>query len=88
MLLDKLEIEPKYKHIKIRELTDTGGYHRRWIHCNEILADDEHQRVKDIAEEIWTDEVKTTWTTRLAELAAEQKERDERDEKIRSDASL
>ena len=34
------------------------------------LADDEHQEIKDKAEELWTDEVKTAWATFKAEQEA------------------
>jgi len=68
--LDKLEVVSEYKHIQIREITDTGGYHRRVLQCDQTLADDEHQEVKDKAEELWTNEVKSAWTTFKAEQEA------------------
>jgi hypothetical protein len=34
------------------------------------LAEEEHQEIKDKAEELWTDEVKTAWTTFQAEHEA------------------
>ena len=70
MELDKIEVHPNHKHLQIREITDTGGYHRRVLQCDETLANDEHQDVKDKAEELWTDEVKSAWTTHLAEQKA------------------
>jgi hypothetical protein len=60
--IDKLEVVTDYKHLQIRELTDTGGYHRRVLTCDMTLAEDEHQEIKDKAEELWTDEVKSAWT--------------------------
>ncbi len=72
MILDKIEIHSEFKHLHIREITDTGGYHRRAISCDMTLAEDEHQEVKDKAEELWTDEVKEAWTTFQAEQKAEQ----------------
>ena len=70
MKLDKIEVVSEFKHLQIREITDSGGYHRRAIHCDQTLADDEHQEVKDKAEELWTDEVKTAWATFKAEQEA------------------
>jgi hypothetical protein len=35
------------------------------------LAEDEHQEIKDKAEELWTDEVKASWATFQAEQEAE-----------------
>jgi hypothetical protein len=68
--LDKLEVVSEYKHIQIREITDTGGYHRRVLQCDQTLAEDEHQKIKDKAEELWTNEVKSAWTTFKAEQEA------------------
>ena len=69
--LDKIEVVTDYKHLQIREITDSGAFHRRSILCNETLADDEHQDIKDKAEELWTDEVKSAWTTFQAEQEAQ-----------------
>jgi len=62
MKLNKIEVVTDYKHLQIREITDSGGYHRRVLKCDQTLADDEHQEIKDKAEELWTDEVKEAWT--------------------------
>ena len=69
--LDKIEVTKEHKHFHIREIMDDGRYHRRSILCNETLADDEHQEIKDKAEELWTDEVKTAWATFQAEQKAQ-----------------
>jgi len=70
MKLDKIEVVTDYKHLQIRELTDTGGYHRRVLTCDMTLAEDEHQEIQDKAEELWTDEVKASWATFQAEQKA------------------
>ena len=70
--LNKIEIVSDYKHIQIRELNDDGTYHRRVAYCDKPLAEDEHQEVKDKAEELWTDEVKSAWTTFKAEQEAKE----------------
>jgi len=70
MKLDKIEVVTDYKHLQIREITDSGGYHRRVLTCDMTLAEDEHQEVKDKAEELWTDEVKASWATFQAEQEA------------------
>ena len=70
-ILDKIEVVTDYKHLQIREITDEGGYHRRVLMCGQTIADDEHQDIKDKAEELWTDEVKSAWTTFQAEQEAE-----------------
>ena len=72
--LDKIEVVTDYKHLQIREITDSGGYHRRVLQCDDTLADDEHQEIKDKAEELWTDEVKSAWATFQAEQEAKLKE--------------
>ena len=63
MKLNKIEVVGEHKHLQIREITDSGGYHRRVLTSDMTLAEDEHQDIKDKAEELWTDEVKTAWTT-------------------------
>ncbi len=70
MKLDIIEIVSEFNHLQIREITDSGGYHRRVLQCNQTIADDEHQEIKDKAEELWTDEVKTAWATFQAEQEA------------------
>ena len=71
LTLNKIEITTDYKHLQIREITDSGGYHRRVLTPDMTLADDEHQEIQDKAEELWTDEVKTAWTKFQAEQQAE-----------------
>ena len=71
LTLNKIEVVSDYKHLQIREITDSGGFHRRVLHADMTLADDEHQKIKDKAEELWTDEVKSAWTTHKAELEAQ-----------------
>jgi len=68
--LNKIEVVTDYKHLQIREITDSGGYHRRVLTSDMTLADNEHQEIKDKAEELWTDEVKSAWATHLAEQDA------------------
>jgi hypothetical protein len=67
MELNRIEVVSDYKHLQIREITDSGRYHRRILSCDQTLADDEHQEIKDKAEELWTDEVKTAWDAYLAD---------------------
>ncbi len=73
MKLNNIEVVTEHKHLQIREIADGGGYHRRVLTPDMTLAEDEHQKVKDRAEAEWTDEVKTAWATRKAELEAESK---------------
>ena len=72
--LDKIEVVTDYQHLQIREITDSSGYHRRVLTCDQTLAEDEHQEIKDKAEELWTDEVKSAWATFQAEQEAKFKE--------------
>ena len=83
--LNKIEVVTDYKHLQIRELTDSGGYHRRVLTPDMDVSGetqtirqgiDENgdpimKTVKEIGEELWTDEVKTAWTTFQAEQEAE-----------------
>ena len=74
MQLDIIEVATEFKHLQIREITDTGGYSRRVLTPDMTLAEDEHQEIKDKAEELWTDEVKSAWATYKAEQEAKLKE--------------
>ena len=73
MKLDKIEVVTEFKHLQIREITDEGGYHRRVLTPDMTLADDEHEEIKDKAEELWTDEVKNAWATHEATEGAKLK---------------
>ena len=66
MLLNKIEIAGEYKHLQIREITDEGGYHRRVL-TPDMDISSEVQEIKDKAEQLWTDEVKSAWATHQAE---------------------
>ena len=55
--------------LNIREITDSGGYHRRVLTPDEDVSG-EVQEIQDKAEELWTDEVKSAWTTFQAEQEA------------------
>ena len=84
MILDKIEVVGEDKHLQIREITDSGGYHRRVLTPDMDVSGetqtiqrgtDENgdpimKTVKEIAEELWTDEVKSAWTTFQAEREA------------------
>ena len=67
--LDKIEVVTDYKHLQIREITDTGGYSRRVL-TPDMDVSEEVQEIQDKAEELWTDEVKSSWTTFQAEEEA------------------
>ena len=67
--LDKIEVVTDYKHLQIREVTDTGGYHRRVL-TSDMDVSGEVQEIQDKAEKLWTDEIKSAWTTFQAEQEA------------------
>ena len=66
LTLDKLEIIGRHKHLQIRYLTESGGYHRQFLSPDDDVSE-EIQEIQDKAKELWTDEIKTAWTTYLAE---------------------
>ena len=70
MKLDKIEVVGNFKIIQVREIKDSGKFNRRVLKPDMTLADDEHQEVKDKAEELWTDEIKTAFETHKAEKEA------------------
>ena len=69
--LDKIEVVTDYKHLQIREITDSGGYHRRVLTPDDDVSA-EVQEIQDKAEKLWTDEVKSAWTTFQAEQKAKE----------------
>ena len=69
MKLNTIEVVTDYKHLQIREITDSGGYHRRVLTPNQDVSG-EVQEIQDKAEAEWTDEVKSAWTTFQAEQEA------------------
>ena len=68
MKLDLIDIVGKFNAIHIREVSDDGGYHRRVIHSDDEIAEDEHQEVKDKATEVFTPEIKQAWIDHQEEL--------------------
>ena len=62
MKLNKIEVVTDYKHLQIREITDSGEYHRKVL-TSDMDVSGEVQEIKDKAEELWTDEVKSAWAT-------------------------
>ena len=66
MKLDKIEVVTDYKHFQIREVTDSGGYHRRVL-TPDMDVSLEVQEIQDKAATEWTDEIKSAWATFQAE---------------------
>jgi hypothetical protein len=69
-VFNKLEVVSRFKHLQIREITDTGEYYRRVLTPDEDVSG-EVQEIQDKAEAEWTDEVKSAWTTFQAEQEAQ-----------------
>ena len=81
LTLDKIEVVTDYKHLQIREITEDGGYHRRVLSPDMDISGETQtiqrgtdkngdpimKTVKEIAEELWTDEVKEAWAAKQAE---------------------
>ena len=57
-----IKIAEEHKHLQIRDNSSgSGGYHRRVL-TPDMDVSGEVQEIKDKAEELWTDEVKSAWT--------------------------
>jgi hypothetical protein len=69
-VFNKLEVVSRFKHLQIREITDTGEYYRRVL-TPDMDVSGEIQEIQDKAEAEWTDEVKSAWTTFQAEQEAQ-----------------
>ena len=68
-ILNKIEVHPIHKYLQIREIKENGGYHRRILPPDADVSS-EVQEIQDKAAEIWTDEVKSAWTTYQTEQEA------------------
>ena len=68
MTLDEIEVVTQFKHLQIRYITDEGGYYRKLLNPNSDVSG-EVQEIQDLAEELWTDDIKTAWTAFQVELA-------------------
>ena len=64
MKLNKTETVGEHKILHIREITDSGGYHRRVLTCDMDVSS-EVQEIKDKAEALWTDKLILTGTDKL-----------------------
>ena len=71
LTLSRIEINPKHKHLQIREIKDNGSFHRRVLICGTDVSG-EVQEIQDKAEAEWTDEVKDKWSTFQEEQNKEQ----------------
>jgi hypothetical protein len=81
LTLDKIEVVTDWKLLQIRELTEDGGYHRRVLTPDMDISGETQtiqrgtdkngdpimKTVKEIAEELWTDEIKAAWAAKQAE---------------------
>ena len=70
MKINSITVATEYKHLQIREITDSGGYHRRVL-TPDMDVSGEVPDIQDKAEELWTDEVKSAWTTFQVEQEAQ-----------------
>ena len=60
MKLDEVKVITEFKQLQIREIRDDGRYHRRIIAPDmDVLGED--QKIQDLTQELWTDEIKTAW---------------------------
>ena len=66
MELNKIEIVGEHKHIQIRELTDTGGYHRRVL-SPDMDVSGEASEIQETVEKVWTNEVKDAYAKQKEE---------------------
>ena len=68
-ILDSVKSITDNKLLHIREIQPDGKYHRRVL-SPDMDVSGEVAEIQDKAEELWTDEVKTAWTTFQAEQEA------------------
>ena len=66
----QLEVVSRFNKIQVLESDENGKNWRRILYPDATLAEDEHQEIKDKAEEVWTDEAKEAWTKFKEEVQA------------------
>ena len=64
MELNKIEVLSEFKQFQIREITDSGKYHRRVL-TPDMDVSGEHEQIQEQAENLWTNEVKEKWSEKL-----------------------
>ena len=72
MNLDKIEIVGDYKHLQIREITESGGYHRRVL-TPDMDVSGEVEEIQAKAATEWTDEIKKAWGKKQEEQQKKEK---------------
>ena len=58
--LISFEVLPLYKQFQIQEFID-GKRFRRVLNPTDSITEDENQKIKDNAKELWTDKVKKSY---------------------------
>ena len=74
MKLDKIEIVGEHKQLQIREIKEDGGFHRRVLSPDSDVSS-EVQEIQEKAEQLWTNELKDSWTAQKTEAEAKLKAR-------------
>jgi hypothetical protein len=65
----QLEVVSRFNKIQVLEIDEDGKNWRRILYPDMDVSS-EVQQIKDKAEELWTDEIKTAWTSHVAEQEA------------------
>jgi hypothetical protein len=74
LITDKIEVVTDFKHIQVRQAKCTleegievapRSFHR-FVLTPEMDISDQPEEIKDIANAVWTDEVKSAWAAKIA----------------------
>ena len=74
MKLDKIEIVGEHKQLQIREIKEDGGFHRRVLSPDSDVSS-ESSEIQEKAEQLWTNELKDSWSASQEEAEAKRKAR-------------
>tara|TARA_X000001382_G_scaffold3371_3_gene3526 strand:- start:42 stop:272 length:231 start_codon:yes stop_codon:yes gene_type:complete len=69
LTFQQLEVVPRFNKIQVLEIDEDGKNWRRILYPDMDVSS-EVQEIKDKAEELWTDEVKASWTKHQEEQQA------------------
>tara|TARA_B100001250_G_scaffold260224_1_gene224126 strand:+ start:8005 stop:8238 length:234 start_codon:yes stop_codon:yes gene_type:complete len=74
MKLDKIQVVGEHNQLQIREINDDGKYHRRVLSPDSDVSS-ESSEIQEKAEQLWTNELKDSWSASQEEAEAKRKAR-------------
>ena len=74
MKLDKIQVVGEHKILQVREIQDSGGYHRRILTPDSDVSS-ESSKIQEQAHQVWTNEVKDKYASHKEQQEKQRLER-------------